>query len=74
MPMSATKLRANLYRVLEKVAKTGVPVEIVHKGRRLKIVPGQPPDKLSQLKPHPEYLKTDPETIVHMDWSKQWNP
>jgi len=74
MPISATKLRSNLYKVLERVAKTGVPVEIEHKGRRLKIVPGEPPDKLSRLKPHPDYLKVEPDSIVHMDWSKEWKP
>lgn len=74
MPISATKLRANLYKVLEQVAKSGVPVEVEHKGRRLKIVPGEQPDKLSRLKPHPEYLKVDPDLIVHMDWSEEWKP
>ncbi len=74
MPISATKLRANLYKVLEQVAKSGVPVEVEHKGRRLKIVPGEPPNKLSRLKPHPGYLKDDPESIVHIDWSEEWKP
>jgi hypothetical protein len=26
------------------------------------------------LRPHPEYLKADPESLVHMDWSEEWRP
>ena len=74
MPISATKLRANLYKVLDRVARSGVPVEVEHKGRRLKIVPGEPMDKIGRLRPHPDCLRVDPESIVHMDWSKEWKP
>lgn len=35
--MNATKLRADLYAVLDQVLETGQPVTIVRKGRRLKI-------------------------------------
>jgi len=74
MSISATRLRANLYKVLDRVATTGVPVEVEHKGRKIKIVPGEPVGKLARLKPHPDFLKVDPESIVHMDWSKEWKP
>jgi prevent-host-death family protein len=74
MPMSATRLRANLYRILDRVSRTGVPVEIEHKGRRVKIIPGEPTKKLSRLKAHPDFLKVDAESIVHMDWSREWKP
>ena len=69
---SATKLRANLYKVLDSVLQSGVPVEIERKGRLLRIVPVESPDKLANLKPRPDYLAVDPEDIVHMDWSEEW--
>ena len=69
---SATKLRANLYKVLDSVLQSGVPVEIERNGRLLKIVPVEPRNKLANLKPHPGYLTVDPEEIVHMDWSSEW--
>jgi prevent-host-death family protein len=69
---SATKLRANLYKVLDAVLESGVPVEIERNGKMLKIVPVASPDKLANLKPRPDYLAVDPEEIVHVDWSREW--
>jgi antitoxin (DNA-binding transcriptional repressor) of toxin-antitoxin stability system len=70
--MSATKLRTNLYAILDEVLETGKPVEIIRKGRRLKIVPDQPVRKTDGLVPHPGVLD-DPEAIVHLDWSGLWD-
>ncbi len=71
-PYSVSRLRANLYRVLDRVLKTGTPVEVDRGGRRLKIVPADPPSRLEHLMPHPEYLNGDPESLVHLDWSADW--
>lgn len=69
--ITPSKLREDIYRILDKVLETGVPVEITRKGRRLKISSEEPANKLANLKKRP-YLKCDPEEIVHMDWSKEW--
>jgi len=74
MRFSATKLRANLYKVLDKVLKTGIPVEIERRGKLLKIVPVEPENKLNNLTSRPNYLTTDPDSLVHMDWSQEWRP
>lgn len=71
---SATRLRANLYRVLDRVLETGVPAEIERHGRRLRIVRAEAGGRLARLKPHPEYLAADPEELVHLDWSGEWRP
>lgn len=71
---AATKLRANLYRVLDRVLATGIPVEIERGGKLLRIVPAEPVDNLKRLQPHPEYLACDPEAIVHLDWSSEAAP
>lgn len=71
--LTPSKLRANLYRILDLVLDTGQPVEIDRKGKRLKIV-RENGDRLDLLKPHPDYLRADREEIVHMDWSKEWRP
>jgi hypothetical protein len=70
---SPSRLRANLYRVLDRVLDSGRPVAVERKGRRLRIVAEQGA-KLDLLKPHPEYLKGNPEAIVHQDWSDEWRP
>lgn len=46
MKITASKLRENIYRVLDQVVETGVPVEIERRGRRLKIVPADEPLEL----------------------------
>ena len=73
-PYSVSRLRANLYRLLDRVLKTGVPVEVEREGRRLKIVPVEDGSRLDHLKPRPGYLKEDPEWFVHLDWSAEWRP
>jgi prevent-host-death family protein len=75
MPLTASKLRENIYKILDQVAETGIPVEIVRKGKRLKIISHSPPDrkesKLSSLVKHP-IMKCEPEELVHLDWSEEW--
>jgi prevent-host-death family protein len=71
-PINATKLRANLYAVLDEVLATGNPVEIVRKGRKLRIVPERGVRKTDALVPHPGTVD-DPEAIVQPDWSGLWD-
>ena len=76
MRVTASKLRQEIYRILDTILSTGTPVEIERKGRILKIVPENtlPVSKLGRLVPHPEALEGDPESLVHLDWSGEWNP
>ena len=76
MALTASKLRENIYRILDRVLETGIPVEIVREGRRLRIVrvDEEPVGKLRNLEPHPDALVGDPEELVHLDWSGEWRP
>ena len=74
MALKASALRENIYRILDEVLETGVPVEIERRGKILKIVPAEPRSKLENLKPRPSYLLSDPEELVHLDWSGEWRP
>lgn len=71
--LTASKLRQDIYRILDQVLKTGVPVEIERKGKILKVVSAEPPSKLENLKRR-SYLVGDPEELVHLDWSGEWRP
>jgi hypothetical protein len=73
MRVTASKLRENIYSILDQALETGVPVEVVRKGKILKIVPEVKPDKLSRLKKRPNYIVGDPEDFVHMDWLHEWS-
>ncbi len=72
MTYTATKLRQNLYNILDSVIDKGIPVEIERKGVILKIVPENPKSKWDRLEPH-HVIIGDPESIVSIDWSKEWN-
>ncbi len=74
MPMTASQLRQDIYRALDQVIETGIPLEIERKGKILRIVPEEPRKKLDNLKRRDGYLLCDPEEIVHMDWSQEWRP
>ena len=73
MSLSASKLRQDIYNLLDEVLRTGRPLEITRKGRRLRIVPADGPNKLENLSPH-DCLNGDPEDIVQLDWSTEWRP
>ncbi len=72
MIYTATKLRQNLYNILDSVIDNGIPVEIERKGVLLKIVPEKKISIWDRLEPH-TIVNGDPESIVSMDWSKEWN-
>jgi antitoxin (DNA-binding transcriptional repressor) of toxin-antitoxin stability system len=74
MAITASRLRANVYKVLDGVLETGTPVEIERRGRRLRIVPVETQSRLARLVRRPGFLKVDPEAIVHLDWSDLWRP
>ena len=74
MTITASRLRANVYKVLDEVLETGKPVEIARRGQRLRIVPVAPAGRLERLVRRPRYLKVDADEIVHLDWSDQWRP
>jgi len=74
MPLTASKLREDLYRILDQVLATGVPVEIARRGKILKIVPATTPEKLDKLIARPAFLQCAPEDLVSLDWSREWQP
>lgn len=71
MRVTATKLRENIYQILDQVAEGGAPVEIVRNGTVVKIVAEKRPSKLAKLKKRNNY-NGDPDEIIGMDWSKYW--
>ncbi|MCL4234072.1 MAG: type II toxin-antitoxin system prevent-host-death family antitoxin [Deltaproteobacteria bacterium] len=74
MPITATQLRADLYRILDRVAKHGETVEISRNGTIVKIVPATAPGKMDRLVPRPDSIVGNPDDLVHMDWSGEWTP
>lgn len=73
MPLTASSLRQDIYRLLDRVLATGVPLEVERRGQILRIVPPKETRKLDRLKRH-DYLLGPAEELVHLDWSDEWTP
>jgi hypothetical protein len=73
-PVTASRLRADIYRILDRVIETGVPAEIERKGRVLRIVADSASSRLDRLQARPGYIKGDPDKLIHLDWSASWRP
>jgi hypothetical protein len=72
MALTASKLRQDIYRILDEVLETGEPVVIERNGRRLRIVADDPPSRLDRLVRRPDVVTGDPDDLVHLDWSDEW--
>ena len=71
MRITASKLRENIYRILDQAAASGVPVEVIRKGRVLRIVPEKKVSKLARLKKRTGFIG-NPDEIIGIDWLKEW--
>jgi hypothetical protein len=71
MRVTASKLRENIYRILDEAISTGTPIEVIRKGTVLRIVPEQRVSKLSRLKKRRGF-RGDPDDVIGMDWLKEW--
>jgi len=74
LPSSNSEKQNDIFRLLDKVVKTGVPVELERKGKRLVISPAEKCRDLDTLEKHPEFIIGNPDDLVHMDWSSEWEP
>jgi Phd_YefM. len=71
MKVTASKLRENIYQILDEVIETGTPVEIARKGVILRIVPEKRPSKLARLRKRTGF-DGNPDEIIGIDWSREW--
>jgi antitoxin (DNA-binding transcriptional repressor) of toxin-antitoxin stability system len=72
MKVTATRLRQNIYAILDQVLETGVPVEVERNGKVLQIVPEKKMSKLDRIPPMPDIWVGDPEDIFKINWMKDW--
>ena len=75
MVLTTSKLREDIYNILDAILETGEPVEIERKGRLLRIVAEPPPaSRLARMKKRPGMVNGDPEELAEIDWSAHWKP
>ncbi len=72
MSITTSKLRSDIYNLLDEILTTGKPLTIERKGQQLIIMPTKQPDKITRLTSH-DCINGDPDEIIHNDWSKEWH-
>jgi hypothetical protein len=68
--LTPTELRNNIYNVLDEVLVTGIPVEIIRKGKILKIIAADTVDKLQNFSARPEFITGDSEDLPEIHWDE----
>ncbi len=71
--ITPTELRGNLFKLLDEVLRTKIPLEIKKGGEKLIIVPAEKTDKLQNLIPRPHAIKGDPHDLVEVNWGGEVN-
>jgi PHD/YefM family antitoxin component YafN of YafNO toxin-antitoxin module len=74
--MKPTELRKNIYKILDRIAETGKPVQIERNGEVFKIICESKKGKLDRLKQknHPKAFIGNSDEILSMDWTAEWKP
>ena len=71
--ITPTELRANIFKLLDEVLDTGIPLEIKKGDKRLRIVPLDKTNKLDNLISRPDAIQGDPEELVGLNWADEVN-
>jgi antitoxin (DNA-binding transcriptional repressor) of toxin-antitoxin stability system len=71
--VSPTELRSNIYKLLDEVLSSGVPLEINKGGEILRIVPVATTSKLSNLVSRPHVITGNPDDLVDICWDGEMN-
>lgn len=74
MAITASQLRADVYRLIDNAIATGEPLDIERNGVIVRLVPPRATHWLDRL-PRREWTGPgDIEDLAEVDWSGSWNP
>ena len=71
--VTASQLRADVYRLLDQVLETGEPLEIKRNGRVLRLVPEDAGSKLARIRPIEGLIVGDPDDLL-LPTPSEWDP
>lgn len=74
MRVTPSQLRADVYNLIDRVIETGEALEIERRGVVVRLVPPQERTWLDRLAVRDGVVVGDPEDLVHLDWSADWEP
>ena len=72
--ISDINIQKDILKLLDKVVKTGIPLEIERKGKRLLISPAKKHRNLDCLEKHQDFVVGNPDDLIHIDWTSEWKP
>lgn len=72
--VTASHLRANIYKLLDQALDTGKPIEVERRGKVLRIAVEKPASKLGSLPRRKQFVRGNAADLVHLDWSDEWKP
>lgn len=73
MTVTASQLRQDIYRLLDRVLETGEPLEISRKGRTLRLVREDPASRFDVMRTNAELVVGDPADLADLEWADTWN-
>jgi antitoxin (DNA-binding transcriptional repressor) of toxin-antitoxin stability system len=74
MKVSATQLRADIYRLLDRIIETGQALEVERRGVTLRIAPTSRRPLAELFPPDNDLVVGDLDDLVELDWSDTWQP
>jgi len=69
--ISLTALRQQLFKLVDQVIQTGIPLEIERNGHRVKVILDEKKSKLANLKVH-DCIEGDPDDLINLSLT-EWN-
>ena len=69
---TASKLREDIYKILDKVLESGNSIEILRKGKTLRIIPDQKSSLFKRVKKR-DWVVGGSEELMNLDWSDTWS-
>ncbi len=73
-PITATELRTNVYRVLDRILESGVAQEVIRGGSKLLIIPAGEQRRRLKDRPKRDGLNCTLDELVATSWEKEWSP
>ncbi|MEZ4636318.1 MAG: type II toxin-antitoxin system Phd/YefM family antitoxin [Caldilineaceae bacterium] len=71
--VTPTELRSDIYRLLDEVLETGLPLEIRKGEHLLRITPVEKVDKFQNLIDRADVIQGDPDDLVSLHWEHEVN-
>lgn len=66
--ITVTELRSNIYKLLDEVLETGIPLEVKKGDQVLRIAPVAPVDKFQNLVLRESAIYGNPDDLVDIEW------